>query len=78
MTTPVPSRESLTHSTYRVPGMTCEHCRSAIIVEVEKLSGVEAVRVDLTSKLVRVAATPLSDADIEAAIDAAGYDAVRA
>lgn len=64
-------------SIYSVPGMSCEHCRVAITSEVARVPGVGSVVVDLDRKLVTVAGSALSDAAVEAAIDDAGYDAVR-
>ena len=60
--------------TYRVPGMTCEHCRAAVTDELNAVSGVDSVAVDLGSKLVRVSGTALDDAALRAAIDEAGYE----
>ena len=60
--------------TYSVPGVSCGHCRAAIIAEVEQLAGVTSVDVDLGAKRVSVAGDELDDAAIRAAIDAAGYD----
>lgn len=62
--------------TYSVPGMSCGHCRAAIVAEVEKVAGVSAVGVDLDSKQVTVAGADLDDAAIRAAVDEAGYDVV--
>jgi copper chaperone len=64
--------------TYRVAGMTCEHCRAAVTEEVQRVAGVVSVEVDLDSKLVRVRGTGLDDAAVVAAIDEAGYDAEAA
>jgi copper chaperone CopZ len=61
--------------TYSVPGMSCDHCRAAIIAEVEQLAGVTSVDVDLVAKRVSVEGDHLDDAAIRAAIDEAGYDA---
>jgi copper chaperone CopZ len=61
--------------TYQVPGMSCEHCRTAVTGEVTRLPGVRAVDVDLDTKLVRVHGTAVDDAAVVAAIDEAGYDA---
>lgn len=61
--------------TYTVPGMSCGHCRAAIIEEVEQVAGVSAVDVDLDSKLVTVSGADLDDAAVRAAIDEAGYEA---
>lgn len=63
---------------YSVPGVSCEHCRAAITREVAALRGVESVEVDLDRKLVTIAGEGLSDPDLRAAIDEAGYEAVRA
>ena len=66
------------HLTYRVDGMTCEHCRAAVTGEVSQVAGVRAVDVDLETKLVRVEGAGVDAAAVVAAIDEAGYDAVRA
>ena len=63
-------------TTYSVPGVSCEHCRSAITAEVARVPGVAAVEVDLEQKLVTVVGPQLDDASLRAAIDDAGYDAV--
>lgn len=60
------------NKTYRVPGMTCDHCVQAITDGVSPLDGVTDVAVDLETKLVTV--TGGSDEAIRAAIDEAGYD----
>ena len=65
-------------STYRVAGMTCAHCQTAVTEEVSKVAGVTSVDVDLGTKLVRVEGAELDSAAIVAAIDEAGYDAVQA
>lgn len=64
--------------TYRVPGMSCDHCVVAVTEEVSQVAGVASVDVDLESKLVRVAGTDVDDAAVVAAIDEAGYDAEAA
>lgn len=61
--------------TYRVPEMTCGHCEAAVTEELTGVSGVEAVAVDLATKLVRVTGEHLDDAALRAAIDEAGYEA---
>ena len=67
----------MNNTTYLVPGMTCQHCETAITEELDRIAGVEAVHVDLEAKLVRVSAIGVDDATVAAAIDEAGYDAVR-
>jgi len=64
--------------TYRVDGMTCEHCRAAVSEEVARVAGVANVEVDLQSKLVRVSGEGVAADAVVAAIDEAGYDAERA
>ena len=64
---------STTH-TYRVTGMTCGHCVAAVTREVESLEPVTDVRVELESGDVTVTSErPLTDEEIAAAVDEAGY-----
>jgi copper chaperone len=63
--------------TYRVDGMTCDHCKVAVNEELAKVAGVEAVDVDLDAKIVRVSGDGVDDAAVVAAVDEAGYDAER-
>ena len=65
-------------ATYVVAGMTCEHCRTAVSDEIARVAGVASVEVDLDAKLVRVRGADVDEAAVVAAIDEAGYDAVRA
>jgi copper chaperone len=60
---------------YTVSGMSCGHCEAAVKEEVSTLEGVEAVEVDLATKLVVVRGEGIDDAAIRAAIDEAGYEA---
>jgi copper chaperone CopZ len=62
-------------TTYRVVGMTCGHCVSAVTQEVTALSGVTGVEVDLASGDVTVTSDDALDADaVRAAVDEAGYE----
>jgi copper chaperone len=63
---------------FSVPGMHCGHCKAAVTEEVERVSGVTRVDVDLNAKLVRVAGADVDEASVVAAIDEAGYDAEAA
>lgn len=63
---------------YRADGMSCDHCVVAVTGEVSRVAGVRAVDVDLDTKLVRVHGSGVDEAAVVAAIDEAGYDAVRA
>jgi len=60
--------------TYRVPAMSCEHCKAAVSEELSAVEGVESVDVDLQTKQVRVAGAALDDRTLRAAIDEAGYE----
>jgi copper chaperone CopZ len=62
-------------STYSVPGMHCGHCKTAVEKEISMVEGVEAVEIDLDSKLVTVVGKDISDAALRAAIEEAGYEA---
>ena len=58
--------------TYRVPGMTCGHCERAVREELGAIAGVEAVAVDLDTKIVEITGSGLDDVALRAAIDEAG------
>lgn len=60
--------------TYSVPGVSCDHCRTAISEQVGAVAGVESVDVDLATKIVTVRGGGVSDAAVRDAIDEAGYD----
>jgi copper chaperone len=66
----------MTTTTYKVTGMTCEHCQHAVTTEVSALDGVSAVQVELVPNGVSVvtvtSAAPLPDPEISAALDEAG------
>ena len=67
-----------TTSEFQVTGMTCGHCEVAIRSEDAQIPGVDDIDVSAqTGKLVVSSATPLDDAAILAAVDEAGYEAVR-
>jgi copper chaperone CopZ len=58
---------------YRVPGISCDHCKHAIEGEVDKVAGVDHVEVDIEHRTVSVVGTA-DDAAVRTAIDEAGYD----
>ena len=60
-------------STYRVPGVSCGHCITAISTQLADVEGVEGVDVDLETKTVIVRGDVSREA-VVAAIDEAGYD----
>ena len=62
-------------ATYTVPAIHCEHCALSIREEVAEVEGVEAVDVDLETKLVSVTGRELDDSALRSAIAEAGYEA---
>jgi copper chaperone len=65
----------MTEITYRVPNMSCEHCRHAVSSELSRVAGVASVDVDLQSKAVTVRGSYLDDVALRSAIEEAGYEA---
>jgi copper chaperone len=62
---------------FLVPGVSCQHCVTAVTSEVGKLAGVSEVKVNLDNKIVTVAhAEGVAPETIVAAIKEAGYDEV--
>lgn len=60
--------------TYTVTGMTCEHCVMSVTEEITALDGVTDVAVDLPTGAVTVTSDgPLDAAQVEAAVEEAGY-----
>jgi copper chaperone len=59
--------------TYTVEGMTCGHCRQAVLDEVLAVTGVRAVDVELHSGRLTVAGEAFDDGAIREAVDEAGY-----
>ncbi len=69
----------MTELTFAVTGMSCAHCENAIRAEVEQVAGVESVIADAASGTVFVnGADSMSESEIVAAVDEAGYSATRA
>jgi copper chaperone len=66
----------MTTTTYKVTGMTCEHCQHAVTTEVSALDGVSEVQVQLVpngvSTVTVTSAAPVPDQEISAALDEAG------
>ena len=62
------------NKTLQLEGMTCGHCVSSVTKELEKVAGVTEVAVDLASQSAKLnAADSVTDAQLAAAIDEAGY-----
>ena len=65
-------------SEYQVTGMTCGHCEMSIREEVGTVPGVTGIEVSAqTGKLVVTSTEPVDEAAVLAAVDEAGYQAVR-
>jgi copper chaperone len=66
----------MTTTSYKVAGMSCEHCVNAATAELRRLDGVSAVTVDLVpdglSLVTVTSAQPLPDDVVSAALDEAG------
>lgn len=63
---------------YQVTGMTCGHCEMSVREEVSEISGVTDIQVSAqTGKLVVSASDEVDDAKVLAAVEEAGYTAVR-
>ena len=69
---------STTTTEFQVTGMSCGHCETAIRSEVSEIPGVTGSGVSAqTGRLAVTAEQPIEDATVIAAVDEAGYTAVR-
>lgn len=70
----------MTTTEYLVTGMTCANCEKHIREEVEQLEGVDTIEISReTGKLVITSTgAVVTDESVLAAVDEAGYSAVRA
>lgn len=67
-----------TTTEYQVTGMSCGHCEGAIRSEVSEIDGVTGIEVSAqTGHLAVTAESAVDDAAVIAAVDEAGYTAVR-
>jgi copper chaperone len=66
----------MTATSYKVTGMSCEHCANAVTSELSSLDGVTAVTVDLVpdglSLITVTSKRPLADEAVAVALDQAG------
>lgn len=68
----------MTTTEFQVTGMTCGHCEMSVREEVAKIDGVESIDVSAKTGLLTIASSAPLDADaVIAAVDEAGYQAVR-
>jgi copper chaperone len=64
---------------YQVTGMSCGHCEASVRAEIAKIPGVDDIDVSAKSgTLVISSSAAIDDAAVLAAVDEAGYTAVRA
>lgn len=67
-----------TTTEYQVTGMTCGHCEGSVRAEVSQLPGVTEVEVSAqTGRLTVTTEQSADDTAVIAAVDEAGYTAVR-
>ena len=63
---------------YQVTGMTCGHCEMSVREEVGQVAGVEGIQVSAQAgTLVVIGSDAIDDVLILAAVEEAGYSAVR-
>jgi copper chaperone CopZ len=61
-------------SSYTVIGMTCGHCVASVTEEVQEISGVTDVQVDLASGALSITSSqPVVDEAVRGAVVEAGY-----
>jgi copper chaperone CopZ len=61
-------------ASYTVTGMTCGHCAQAVTAELNKLTGVTKVEIDVPTGRVNVTSeNPLAEAHVRASVEEAGY-----
>ncbi|AZM89236.1 MULTISPECIES: heavy-metal-associated domain-containing protein [Streptomyces] len=66
---------AVTVTVYKVTGMTCGHCEGAVTAELTALPGVTSVKaVAATGEVTVESQAPLSEEDVRAAVDEAGYE----
>jgi copper chaperone len=71
-------RSVMTTGEYRVSGMSCGHCETAIQGEVGRIPGVHSVDVSAdTGRLVVTSSAPIDENAVLGAVDEAGYEAVQ-
>jgi copper chaperone CopZ len=66
--------DHVTTRSYTVAGMSCAHCVAAVSEEVGAVAGVRGVEVELASGRLLVHGEGVSDANVRAAVEEAGYE----
>jgi copper chaperone len=62
--------------TYRVVGLTCDHCVGSVREEVSAVPGVGRVEVELATGRLAVSGEGFTDEAVRTAVDDAGYELV--
>jgi len=60
----------------KIGGMTCQHCVMAVKKELSKLPGVDVKEVSIGSARVAYDEKRISDRDLRAAVEEAGYSVI--
>lgn len=63
---------------FKVTGMSCGHCENAVRSELQELTGISEIQVDAKTGELKVTiddGATVSNEDILAAVDEAGYEA---
>ena len=69
----------MTTTTFQVVGMTCAHCERAVTEEVTAIAGVTGIEVSAATGVLTIeSGSAVDDALVIAAVEEAGYSAVRA
>jgi len=65
----------MTDATFKVPEMSCGHCKAAVEGELNKLKGVERSNADITEGIVEVSYNEdrVTSGELKGAIEEAGY-----
>jgi copper chaperone CopZ len=63
-----------TEVVYTVVGMSCDHCRSSVLEEVQEIDGVRTVDLDLTNGRLEVDGADVTREQISSAVKLAGYE----
>ena len=75
-----PMDDAVTSAVF-VSGMTCSHCVSSVTEELSAIEGVDDVSVELNaggaSRVEIRSSAPIADAEIQSAVEEAGYTLAR-
>ena len=69
-----PEPKMINNPRFRVDGMTCQHCKSAVEKALLEVPGVDHVEVDLRQGMASIKGAPNTDQAIRAIMDE-GFDA---